>query len=277
MAGNFCCFVCIAEKTFGVVENLGKFSRVVSPGCVILAYPLESVVHAMTLKIQQLDIYCDTKTRDNVFVKVAVAIQYKVIESKVEDAYYKLNDPKTQIRTYVNDGIRSTIPKMDLDHAFASKGEVAEQVESALLERMESYGYQIMNVLITDIDPDKNVKVAMNEIMAAQRIREANNYKADAEKILMVKAAEADSEAKHLTGIGIARQRKALVDGLRSTVTEFSTSVEGTGPKEVMDLLLLTQYFDTLKEVNCHSVDNTIFLSHNPSCVKGFREELRRK
>jgi len=258
-----------------VIESCGEYSRISPAGCVCIRCPCESIVGHMSLRVQQLNVMCDTKTKDNVFVKVSVAVQYFVIADKVYDAYYKLSDHRAQIRSYVFDGIRSSLPKLDLDHAFSSKSEIADNVKNSLADLMDDYGYKIVNVLIIDLDPDNSVKNAMNEINASQRLRQANSYKADAEKILLVKAAEADSESKHLTGLGIARQRKALVDGLQDTVSTFAAEVEGASAKDVMDLLLLTQYFDMLKDVGHKSTaGSTLFLPHGPDSVNRLRSQL---
>lgn len=260
-----------------MIENCGSFSRLASAGCVCLLFPMENIQGVVSLKVRQLDVVCDTKTKDNVFVKVSVAVQYCVVSEKVSQAFYKLTDHRAQIRAYVFDGIRSSLPKLDLDAAYASKDEIAESVQGSLASLMSEYGYEIKNVLVIDLEPDAAVKAAMNEINAAQRLRQANAYKADADKILRVKAAEADSESKHLLGIGIARQRKALVDGLRDTVSGFSSDVEGTGPQDVMDLLLLTQYFDMMKELGQRgSGNNTVFLPHGPDSVAQLRADLKK-
>lgn len=274
MALSCGCFACIKETDVAIIENCGSYSRIVPAGCTLITCPCESIVGYMSLRVQQLNVTCDTKTKDNVFVKVSVAVQYFVIADKVYDAFYKLTDHRAQIRSYVFDGIRSSLPKLDLDHAFSSKSEIADNVKNSLADLMDDYGYRIVNVLIIDLDPDNSVKNAMNEINASQRLRVANSYKADAEKILLVKAAEADMESKHLTGIGIAKQRKALVDGLQDTVTEFATSVQGTTAKDVMDLLLLTQYFDTIKDIGHKTSGGTLFLPHGPDSVGALRDKL---
>lgn len=269
-----CCFICVRETEVAVVENCGEYSRVLPAGLTCLMCPCESVAGVKSLRIQQFNMQCDTKTKDNVFVKVSVAVQYYVIADKVYDAFYKLTDDKNQIRSYVFDGIRSALPKLDLDQAFSSKSEIADSVKTSLADLMDDYGYQIVNVLIVDLDPDNSVKNAMNEINASQRLRVANSYKADAEKVLLVKSAEADSESKHLTGMGIARQRKALVDGLQDTVSQFSSDVDGTSAKDVMDLLLLTQYFDMIKDIGAKSHSSTLFVPHGPASVARLRAEL---
>mmetsp|Transcript_1940 Transcript_1940/g.3082 ORF Transcript_1940/g.3082 Transcript_1940/m.3082 type:complete len:279 (-) Transcript_1940:120-956(-) len=269
------CFTCVKETEVAVIESCGEYSRLSNAGCVCVQCPCERIVGTMSLRVQQLNITCDTKTRDNVFVRVSVAVQYFVISQKVYDAYYKLSDHKAQIRSYVFDGIRSSLPKLDLDRAFLSKREIADDVKNSLADLMDDYGYKIVNVLIVDLDPDNAVKNAMNEINASQRQRQANSYKADAEKILLVKAAEADSESKHLMGLGIARQRKALVDSLQDTVSSFASEVEGTSAKDVMDLLLLTQYFDMLKDVGNKTNNSTLFLPHGPDSVNRLRTQLQ--
>lgn len=271
-----CCFKCVKEKDVAIVENLGQYNRTASAGCNCLMCPMESIVGTLSLRIQQLNVQCDTKTKDNVFIKVAVAVQYYALAEKAYEAFYKLTNHKGQITSYVFDGIRSSFPKLDLDSAFESKDSVAKNVQEQLAAQMEEYGYRIVNVLIIDVEPDGTVKNAMNEINAQQRLREANSHKADAEKILLVKAAEAESESRHMTGVGIARQRKALVDGLSDTVAQYTSEVQGTTPKDVMDLLLLTQYFDMMKEVGSKSHGSTMFLPHGPDSVYQLRQLLAR-
>ncbi|CAM9601716.1 unnamed protein product, partial [Sphacelaria rigidula] len=169
------------------------------------------------------------QTKDNVFVTAVVSVQYQAVETKIYDAYYRLTDPKAQIRSYVYDVVRSTLPKLDLDQAFDSKDDIAVNVKNQLETVMMEYGYQILQTLVTDLDPDRRVKEAMNEINASKRMREAATNKAEADKIMQVKAAEAEAESKYLSGVGVSRQRKAIVDGLRESVQTFSTSIEGNG------------------------------------------------
>jgi len=259
----------------GIIENCGKFDRVVPAGCVFLMCPFETLTSSVSLRLRYLECVCDTKTKDNVFVKVVVAVQYKVVEEKVPSAYYKLTDPQSQIRSYIFDVVRSSVPRMDLDEAFASKDHVAVNVRDQLTVLMADYGYEIKAALVIDLDPNEHVKAAMNDINASQRMREAAAQKAEAEKILQVKAAEADAESKYLSGLGVARQRKAIVDGLRDTVTVFSSDVKGAGPKDVMDLLLLTQYFDTIREIGKRKAGNTMFLPHGPGSVQQLRNDLK--
>jgi regulator of protease activity HflC (stomatin/prohibitin superfamily) len=216
------------------------------------------VAARMSLRVTELMIKLETKTKDNVFVTVEVSVQYEVKPDKVFDAFYQLSNAERQIRAYVYDVVRSQVPKLLLDDVFTTKEELADAVKEQLEHVMAAFGYTIVQTLITDITPDIKVKDAMNEINAAQRLREAALDKAEAEKILIVKGAEAEAQSKYLAGQGIARQRTAIIEGLRDSVLEFTDIIDGTDPKDVMDLVLITQYFDTLKEVGANC--NTVFL-----------------
>jgi regulator of protease activity HflC (stomatin/prohibitin superfamily) len=269
MSGEFCCFVCIRTKEVGIVEDLGNFEQLLSPGLHFVCIPLKNVVGKLSLRIQQLDVVCETKTKDNVFVQVAVAVQYRVLEEGAFAAYYRLTDPRGQIQSYVFDVVRSALPKLELDDAFASKDRIATAILGQLQNVMKDYGYEILNALVTDLSPDAKVKASMNEINASKRLKEAASHKAEADKTKQVKAAEADAEARYLSGLGVARQRKAIVQGLQESVSQFSNDV-GTQPKEVMDILLLSQYFDTLSVVGA----NSLFLEHDPSVVANLQASL---
>jgi regulator of protease activity HflC (stomatin/prohibitin superfamily) len=258
-----CCWNCVRTQEVGIVEDLGQFKRLLDPGLHCLKWPLESIVGRLSLRIQQLDVICETKTKDNVFVQVAVAVQYRVLVASAYDAYYRLTDPRQQIQSYVFDVVRSTVPKMELDEAFASKDEIAAAVLSQLKDVMHEYGYEIRNTLVTDLSPDSKVKASMNEINASRRLKEAASHKAEADKVRQVKNAEAEAEARYLSGLGVARQRKAIVQGLQESVGAFSDQVEGATPKDVMDILLLSQYFDTLSTVGA----NSLILEHDPATV----------
>ncbi|CAN0076820.1 unnamed protein product, partial [Ectocarpus sp. 13 AM-2016] len=194
---------------------------------------------------------------------------------QIYDAFYRLTDPQAQIRSYVFDVVRSTLPKLDLDQAFDSKEDIAVAVKNQLEEVMKEYGYMILQALVTDMDPDPRVKEAMNEINASKRLREAATNKAEADKIMQVKAAEAEAESKYLSGVGVSRQRKAIVDGLRDSVQNFAEAIDGTSPKDVMDLLLLTQYFDMLRDVGQSSRAATVFLPHAPQSVAAIQAAMR--
>lgn len=266
------CFQCIRTGTIGIVEELGQFKKVISPGFQFILWPVQTVVKTLNLRIQQLDVSCETKTRDNVFVQVGVSVQYKVVTDSAYDAYYRLSDPRGQIQSYVFDVIRSTVPRMELDAAFASKGDIAEAVLQQLKDVMADYGYSILEALVTDLAPDAKVKASMNEINAARRLKEAASHKAEADKINQIKEAEAEAESRYLSGLGVARQRKAIANGLQQSVADFSKEVDGATPKNVMDILLLSQYFDTLSTVGA----NTLILEHDPETVASLQGQIGR-
>jgi regulator of protease activity HflC (stomatin/prohibitin superfamily) len=193
--GCMCC-QCVRTQEVGIVEDLGQFKRLLSPGCTFVCWPCGNVVGTLSLRIQQLDVVCETKTKDNVFVQVAVAVQYRVLAESAYEAFYRLTDPRGQIQSYVFDVVRSTVPKMELDESFSSKEDIAENVKNSLTEVMLGYGYEILNTLVTDIAPDAKVKASMNEINASRRLKEAASHKAEADKVRQVKAAEGDAEAR---------------------------------------------------------------------------------
>jgi len=188
------------------------------------------------------------------------------------DAYYRLSDPRGQIQSYVFDVVRSTVPRMELDEAFASKRDIASATMEQLESVMREYGYEILNTLVTDLSPDARVKASMNEINASKRLKEAASHKAEADKVQQVKAAEADAEARYLSGLGVARQRKAIVEGLQASISDFSKTVEGVSSKDVMDILVLTQYFDTLGAVGA----NNLILEHEPASVAMLQAQVNK-
>ncbi len=227
----------------------------------------------VNLRIQQLDVEVETKTLDNIFVRVMVSAQYNVLPDKDYDAFYRLDDPVNQIKAFVFDVVRARVPKMKRDDVFEKKDEVAGAVKMELSQVMDDFGYGIVKTLVTDIDPDAMVTTAMNEIDAAQRMRVAVGEKGEAKKIIQVKAAEADAEA--LSGKGIADQRRAIVDGLRESVGDFQRTVEGTSATDVMNLILMTQYFDTLKAFGDASKTNTILIPHSPGALGDLAAQMR--
>ncbi|GLU01951.1 hypothetical protein SLE2022_192260 [Rubroshorea leprosula] len=274
--GNLFCCVKVEQSTVAIKENFGKYDRVLEPGCHFLPWCLGSQLAGhLTLRLQQLDVRCETKTKDNVFVNVVASIQYRALANKASDAFYKLSNPRTQIQAYVFDVIRASVPKLNLDDAFVQKNEIARAVEEELEKAMSAYGYEIEQTLIVDIEPDEHVKRAMNEINAAARLRVAANEKAEAEKIIQIKRAEGEAEAKYLSGVGVARQRQAIVDGLRDSVLGFSVNVPGTTPKDVLDMVLITQYFDTMKEIGASSKSSAVFVPHGPGAVRDIATQIR--
>ncbi len=265
----------VDQQTARVVQRFGKFARVAGPGLHIFSPFFETVSAPINLRVQQLDVPVETKTEDDVFVRVVVSVQYNVLEDRVFEAHYKLSDPERQITSYVFDVVRARVPTIKLDDVFEKKDDIAEAIKTELREVMDDFGYGILKALVTDIDPDPKVKEAMNEINAAQRMRVAATEKGEAERILKVKAAQAEAESKALSGKGIADQRRAIVDGLRESVDEFARSVPGASAQDVMNIVLLTQYFDTLKEIGAASTTNTLVVPHSPSAVADMAEQIR--
>lgn len=266
----------VAQSTVAVKERFGRYEDVLDPGCHCLPWCFGyQVAGELSLRVQQLNVRCETKTKDNVFVTVVASIQYRALAEKASDAYYKLSNTTSQIQAYVFDVIRSSVPKLYLDSAFEQKNDIAKAVEEELEKAMSGYGFEIVQTLIVDIEPDAQVKRAMNEINAASRMRVAANEKAEAEKILQIKRAEGEAESKYLSGLGIARQRQAIVDGLRDSVLAFSENVPGTSAKDVMDMVMVTQYFDTMKEIGASSKSSAVFVPHGPGAVKDIASQIR--
>ncbi|XP_062191423.1 hypersensitive-induced response protein 1 [Phragmites australis] len=266
----------VDQSTVAIKESFGKFDEVLEPGCHFLPWCIgKQVAGYLSLRVQQLDVRCETKTKDNVFVNVVASVQYRALANKASDAFYRLSNTREQIQSYVFDVIRASVPKMNLDDVFEQKNDIAKAVEDELEKAMSMYGYEIVQTLIVDIEPDEHVKRAMNEINAAARMRLAANEKAEAEKILQIKRAEGDAESKYLSGLGIARQRQAIVDGLRDSVLAFSENVPGTSAKDVMDMVLVTQYFDTMKEIGASSKSSSVFIPHGPGAVKDIAAQIR--
>jgi regulator of protease activity HflC (stomatin/prohibitin superfamily) len=265
----------VEQQTAAVVERFGKFRRVAGPGLNLKVPFIERVAGRINLRVQQLDVTVETKTKDNVFVHIIVAVQYMVLGEKIYDAFYRLDQPTVQITAYVFDVVRARVPKMELDDVFERKDEVAIAVKEELSGEMDTFGYIIVQALVTDIDPDKKVKESMNEINAAKRLREAAQERGEADKILKVKAAEAEAESKALQGRGIADQRRAIIDGLRESVDQFAQSISGTTPESIMQLVLMTQHYDTVKEIGASSRANTIFVPYSPGGMSDLAAQMR--
>ncbi len=250
-----------------VIQRMGKFLRVANAGINFKLPWLDQIAGRIDLRVQQLALDVETKTKDNVFVKIPVSVQYHVIPEKVYEAFYKLANPKQQISSYVFNVILGHVPKMILDDAFLQQSDIAIAIKEGLDDVMKTYGYAIDQALVTDIEPDEKVKAAMNDINAAQREQVAATARGEAEKILKVKQAEAEAQSKALQGQGIANQRKAIIEGLKDSVEAFSKAVEGSTPHDVMMLVLVTQYLDTMKEIGANDKSNTIFVSHSPAAI----------
>jgi regulator of protease activity HflC (stomatin/prohibitin superfamily) len=265
----------VEQRTTAIVQRLGKFLREAGPGFHVKIPFFDTVTGRINLRVQQLDVEIETKTEDNVFVRMVVAVQYYVLPEKTYDAFYKLDNANRQITSFVFDVVRAQVPKIKLDDVFEKKDDIANIVKSELAQVMEGFGYGILKALVTDIDPDAKVKVSMNEINAAQRMRVAATERGEADRILKVKAAEGDAQSKALQGRGIADQRQAIVAGLRDSVDEFRKSVPGTTAKDVMNLVLMTQYFDMLKEIGASSRTNAILIPHSPGNLTTLTEQMR--
>lgn len=268
-------FFTVKQQTSAVVERFGKFKKAAPAGLHVKIPLVDRIAGRISLRVLQLDVRVETKTKDNVFVVVVVSVQYYVLPSKVIDAFYRLQNPHAQITAFVFDTVRARVPNIILDDVFEKKDEIAQAVKEELDSVMDDFGYGIIKALVTDIDPDARVKESMNEINAAQRLREAAVQQAEAEKIRVVKAAEGEAESKALQGQGIADQRKAIIEGLQSSVEAFSASVAGATAGDVMNLVLMTQYFDTLKDIGVSSKNSTILIPHSPGGLSDISEQMR--
>ena len=268
-------FFITKQQTATIIERFGRFKRIVRPGLGWRIPLVDRIVGRVSLRVQQLDVRVETKTKDNVFVFVIVSVQYYVISDKIVDAFYKLQSPRDQITSYIYDVVRARVPKINLDNVFDTKDDIAQAVRHELAEIMDDFGYGILKSLVTDIDPDPKVKSSMNQINAAKRLREAAIEEAEADKLRVVKAAEAEAESKALQGKGVADQRFAIIKGLKESVTEFQSNIPGARAQDVMNLVLMTQYFDTLKDIGVNSKTNTILIPHSPGGMNSVSDQLR--
>ena len=267
-------FFTVDTAQVAVVTRFGKFLRAAQPGLNWKVPFIDSVAGRVSLRVEQIKLVMETKTRDNVFVNIPISVQTRVRADAVFDAYYRLSNPAAQIQSYVEQVILGHVPGMTLDEVFASQSSIAAAVRKELDADMTGFGYEIVNVLVTDIIPDEKVKSAMNDINAAQREQVAASARGEAEKILVVKRAEAEAESKALQGHGIANQRKAIIEGLKDSIQEFRSVVGGTSTAEVMQLVLITQYFDTIKSIGELDKTNTLFLSHSPGAVADIGQQI---
>ena len=263
----------VRTYTAGVVERFGKFNRIVQPGLRVLV-PFAESVYFVDLQVKQAQFQVETKTRDNVFVQIPVSVQYQILSDKIYDAFYKLSQPQKQIESFVFNSILGHVPKLSLDETFEQQSGISVAVKTELDTIMSGFGYNILTALVTDIIPDSKVKDAMNDINAAQRAQVAAQARGEADKILKVKQAEAEAESKALQGKGIAAERQAIIDGLRNSIENFRESVPGATAEDVMALVLLTQYFDTLKDIGTKAGNNTIFLPNNPGAASDFMTQI---
>ena len=252
----------VKQQSSAIVERFGRFLVVRKPGLHIKIPLVDKIAGRLSLRILQLDVIVETKTKDDVFVKLKVSVQYKVIEEKVYDAFYRLDFPQDQITSYVFDVVRAEVPKMILDDVFEKKDEIANAVKSELNDAMSNYGYDIIKALVTDIDPDAEVKTAMNKINAAERQKVAAQYEGDAARILIVEKAKAEAESKRLQGQGIADQRREIARGLEESVDVLNNV--GINSQEASALIVVTQHYDTLQSIGEETNSNLILLPNSP-------------
>ncbi len=256
------CFFIVKQQTAAIIQRFGRFHSIRQSGLHLKIPLVDRIAGRLSLKIQQLDVMVETKTLDDVFVKLKVSVQYKVIKDKVYDAFYKLDYPHDQITSYVFDVVRAEVPKMKLDDVFVKKDDIAIAVKSELNDAMLDYGYDIIKTLVTDIDPDSQVKAAMNRINAAEREKIAAQYEGDAARILIVEKAKAEAESKRLQGQGIADQRREIARGLEESV-EVLNKV-GINSQEASALIVVTQHYDTLQAIGEETNSNLILLPNSP-------------
>ena len=265
----------VRQQSVAIIERFGRYQKTSSSGMNFrIPFGIDKIAARVQLRLLQSDIVVETKTQDNVFVTMNVATQYRVNENNVTDAYYKLMRPESQIKSYIEDALRSSVPKLTLDELFEKKDEIALEVQKQVAEEMSTYGYIIVKTLITKVEPDAEVKQSMNEINAAQRKRVAAQELAEADKIKIVTAAEAEAEKDRLHGVGIAEQRKAIVDGLADSIKELKGANVELTEEQIMSILLTNQYLDTVNNFADKQGNNTIFLPANPDGVESIRTQI---
>jgi len=265
-------FFTVKQQTAAIVERFWKFQSIRQSGLHLKIPLVDRISGRLSLKIQQLDVMIETKTKDDVFVRLKVSVQYKVIKAKVFDAFYKLDYPHDQITSYVFDVVRAEVPKMILDDVFLKKDNIAVAVKSELNEAMVEYGYDIIKTLVTDIDPDAQVKEAMNRINAADREKTAAQYEGDAQRILIVEKAKAEAESKRLQGQGIADQRREIARGLEESVDVLNRV--GINSQEASALIVVTQHYDTLQSIGAETNSNLILLPNSPQAGSNMLNDM---
>jgi regulator of protease activity HflC (stomatin/prohibitin superfamily) len=271
----FLTFFSVEQQTIAVIERFGKFLRLAKPGLRCRIPFIDNVAGRLSLRVLQIDVPVETKTHDNVFVNLMIAIQYRVLDKRLYEAFYMLDSPDEQIRSFVFDAVRAQVPTLILDDVFSKKDDIANAVRRDLREQMGTFGYEIIKVLVVDIQPDAQVKQAMNEINTAQRLRIAAQEKGEAEKVIRVKQAEADAEASILHGKGIAGQRREIIEGLSTSVEEMSRLVPNLATGSIMEMVMLSQYLDMMKEVGASSKTSVLFVPHGPQNMADIGGQIR--
>ena len=265
-------FFTVKQQTAVIVERFGRFLNIRQSGLQMKIPLVDRIAGRVSLKIQQLDVIIETKTLDDVFVKLKVSVQFVVIKEKVYEAFYKLEYPHDQITSYVFDVVRAEVPKMKLDDVFVKKDDIAIAVKTELNDAMLNYGYDIIKTLVTDIDPDSQVKAAMNRINAADREKTAAQYEGDAQRILIVERAKAEAESKRLQGKGIADQRREIARGLEESVDVLNKA--GINSQEASALIVITQHYDTLQSIGADTNSNLILLPNNPNAASTMLNDM---
>ncbi len=265
-------FFIVKQQTAAIIERFGKFQSIRQSGLHLKIPLVDRIAGRLSLKIQQLDVLVETKTKDDVFVRLKVSVQYKVIKDKVFHAFYKLDYPHDQITSYVFDVVRAEVPKMKLDDVFLRKDDIAVAVKSELNDAMSEYGYDIIKTLVTDIDPDAQVKEAMNRINAAEREKVAAQFEGDAQRILIVEKAKAEAESKRLQGQGIADQRREIARGLEESVDVLNRV--GINSQEASALIVVTQHYDTLQAIGGETNSNLILLPNSPQAGSNMLNDM---
>jgi len=269
-------FATVPQDKFYAVEKFGKFSHLLQAGLNFSGFDLCGCCisyRSISNRVDQINCRVRTKTKDNVFVNVIVAVQQSVISDKAEDAIYKLSDVGAQIDSYVSDVVRSQLPRMTLDEAFEKKDDISDACKDQLEKNMATFGFQIHKALVTELQPDAEVAASMNEINKQRRLRDAALMAAEADKVRVVKKAEAEADAQHLQGQGIARQRAAIIEGLRDSITHGTN--ETLSSEKVSELLLITQYFETLRDIGAQSKAQTVFIPTGVGGVSDIAGQIR--
>jgi regulator of protease activity HflC (stomatin/prohibitin superfamily) len=262
----------VKQQSAYIIERFGKFNSIRSAGLQFKIPFIDRIAARLSLRIQQLDVVVETKTKDDVFVHLKISVQYQILKDKVYDAFYKLQNPHEQLTAYIFDLVRAEIPKMILDNVFEKKDDIAFAVKRDLKEAMLEYGYDIIKALVTDIDPDPSVKEAMNRINAAERKKVAAQHEGDAQRILIVERAKAEAESKRLQGKGIADQRREIAKGLEESVDTLNKA--GINPQEASALIVITQHYDTLQSIGSDSSSNLILLPNNPNAASTMLNDM---
>ena len=262
----------VKQQTAVIIERLGKFNSIRQAGLQFKIPLIDRIAGRISLKIQQLDVIVETKTKDDVFVHLKISVQFLIQQDHVYNAFYKLQNPHEQITAFIFDTVRAEVPKMILDDVFVKKEEIALAIQRELKEAMLDYGYDIIKALVTDIDPDENVKIAMNRINAADREKTAAQYEGDAQRILIVERAKAEAESKRLQGKGIADQRREIARGLEESVDVLNRA--GINSQEASALIVITQHYDTLQSIGADTNSNLILLPNNPNAASSMLNDM---